>query len=727
MSNTGDVPSNETIELFTPQNSNHDESGAVDSNLSSTFELSNKSDKTINGTEVQLINSTTERFNMTGPITNGTEVQLINSTTERFNMTGPITNGTEVQLINSTDLLNLNNTMFNQTGTNPLSNISSVDRESLSASLVDSESDTAFKVNLLSYSVNNSELKVSELGKEIDFSLNNSAKVKLTPLNSSTDLEVSAMKLTGENGTNTILNNPENSKWVIDAPAGVYSLFIDAKYFPGNQNVQYGATIKVGGKKNLLPVADAGEDRVVNGNISVILDGTKSADPDGSISSYHWIQVSGEPFVTLAGVDTPHPSFITPSNLRNDSNISFRLLITDNDGANSTDDVNVLIKNTTLLPKVEGTVILEPVPKTLSAGDYYEFKGTLNLTKIADGSYVQIRNGEGSQYDELLTFGPVESGGIFTAPWTAVPREGLLNIYATYTDIGGNVYQSESFPVKVLHFKSNPGAATKDANTSNRPVKAGSNLEPFMEVHYSDWNKDHLNVYILAINPSAQGSIGKAKNAVSDLSKIVKQETGNNAAWNFNIFATNGFPSPIQTATHPINILFSLSSIDDSVACGYNHILQRKKSEFTSNEVFTSSRCGDVYKSTMHEFLHSLGLGHTWHEVDDMMCSTEWFLGTNKWTCDNDVDPYNDHNKPTEFNVRALVHTYGNNGFQEPNANIREDYDPGPNVKYYCTPLPCEPHIANVPPVADAGISQSSKVGTKVILDGSGDLTLMGQ
>ena len=38
MSNTGDVPSNETIELFTPQNSNHDESGAVDSNLSSTFE-----------------------------------------------------------------------------------------------------------------------------------------------------------------------------------------------------------------------------------------------------------------------------------------------------------------------------------------------------------------------------------------------------------------------------------------------------------------------------------------------------------------------------------------------------------------------------------------------------------------------------------------------------------------------------------------------------------------
>ena len=94
------------------------------------------------------------------------------------------------------------------------------------------------------------------------------------------------------------------------------------------------------------------------------------------------------------------------------------------------------------------------------------------------------------------------------------------------------------------------------------------------------------------------------------------------AAWNFNIFATNGFPSPIQTATHPINILFSLSSIDYSVACGYNHILQRKKSEFTSNEVFTSSRCGDVYKSTMHEFLHSLGLGHTWHEVDDMMCST---------------------------------------------------------------------------------------------------------
>jgi plastocyanin len=71
------------------------------------------------------------------------------------------------------------------------------------------------------------------------------------------------------------------------------------------------------------------------------------------------------------------------------------------------------------------------------------------------------------------------------------------------------------------------------------------------------------------------------------------------------------------------------------------------------------------------------------------------------------------------FNVRALISAYGNNGFQEPNANIREDYDPRTDVKYYCTPLPCEPHIANVPPVADAGISQSSEIGMKVILDGS--------
>ena len=100
----------------------------------------------------------------------------------------------------------------------------------------------------------------------------------------------------------------------------------------------------------------------MKGNVSVTLDGSKSTDPDGTISTYQWIQINEKPFVTVTGVDTPNPIFISPSNLGKDANITFRLTVTDNNGANDTDDVTIFIKNTTL-PKVEGSVVLNPIPE----------------------------------------------------------------------------------------------------------------------------------------------------------------------------------------------------------------------------------------------------------------------------------------------------------------------------------------------------------------------------
>jgi DNA-binding beta-propeller fold protein YncE len=406
----------------------------------------------------------------------------------------------------------------------------------------------------------------------------------------------------------------------------------------------------------------------------------------------------------------------------------FRLIVTDNDGSNSTDDVIILIKNNPLLQKAAGTVILEPIPSMLSAGDFYDFKGILNLSHIADGSYVQIRNGEGTQCDELLTFAPVEKDGNFKAPWTAVPREETLTIYAMYTDNSGNTFRSKYFPMKVMGFESSPGVSNQDRDVmAGKTMNAGASVNPFMEIHFSDWNRDNLNVYIVAIDPSSQGfPVEEAKRAIRDLEKLMEGRTGNNEGWNFNISPTNGFPLPRQ-AEDGINFLFTLTSIDDGVACGYSHIVQRLRGEYVANEIFTSPSCGDVYWSTMHEFLHSLGLGHTWHEGNladgtrDMMCSNEWFLRTGKPTCDNNIDTYVDASVPTEFNLRALLYTYGNNGFLEPNANIREDFNPHTDVKYYCNPipLPCVPQKANIPPVSEAGKSISAKSGTTVSLDGS--------
>ena len=191
----------------------------------------------------------------------------------------------------------------------------------LKASIVDIMSDTAVGLTLPLYSINGTEVSVEKMDSSPDFSLNNSAVVELVPVYPTTELQVTRMNLVSNNAQSINLNSIDKDKWILDAPIGTYSLLIDAKYVPGDGTAHYGIPIQIIGKKNMLPVANAGTDRVVKGNVSVILDGSKSFDPDGNISSYHWLQVNGEPFVTIADVDTPKPSFVSPANIKNDTNL----------------------------------------------------------------------------------------------------------------------------------------------------------------------------------------------------------------------------------------------------------------------------------------------------------------------------------------------------------------------------------------------------------------------
>ena len=45
---------------------------------------------------------------------------------------------------------------------------------------------------------------------------------------------------------------------------------------------------------NHRPIANAGEDRIVNPGSAVVLDGTESYDVDGQIVSFGWEQINGE-------------------------------------------------------------------------------------------------------------------------------------------------------------------------------------------------------------------------------------------------------------------------------------------------------------------------------------------------------------------------------------------------------------------------------------------------
>ena len=93
---------------------------------------------------------------------------------------------------------------------------------------------------------------------------------------------------------------------------------------------------------NQGPVAHAGEDQTVTSGDTVYLSGVESSDPDGLIDSYAWTQTSG-PTVTLDGADTMHPSFTAPT-VTQDTALTFRLTVTDDDKATATDTVRVTVQ-----------------------------------------------------------------------------------------------------------------------------------------------------------------------------------------------------------------------------------------------------------------------------------------------------------------------------------------------------------------------------------------------
>ncbi len=101
------------------------------------------------------------------------------------------------------------------------------------------------------------------------------------------------------------------------------------------------------------PVADAGADQTITLPTNCVnLDGSRSTDPNGTISAYAWAQLSGPSSATLTGATT---AALRACNLIAGT-YTFRLTVTDNSGATGTDQVSVIVQN----PVVSDFNLLSP-------------------------------------------------------------------------------------------------------------------------------------------------------------------------------------------------------------------------------------------------------------------------------------------------------------------------------------------------------------------------------
>ena len=99
--------------------------------------------------------------------------------------------------------------------------------------------------------------------------------------------------------------------------------------------------------------------------IIVTLNGSSSTDPDGAITSYRWEQTAGSPAVTLSDPNAVNPTFRVPASMLMgsidaDTTLTFRLTVTDNNGASDSSDVNVVLKRSPLKDERETSSLSLP-------------------------------------------------------------------------------------------------------------------------------------------------------------------------------------------------------------------------------------------------------------------------------------------------------------------------------------------------------------------------------
>jgi len=94
---------------------------------------------------------------------------------------------------------------------------------------------------------------------------------------------------------------------------------------------------------NFRPLADAGTDQLAETTvfpILVALDGSASSDPNGSILTYHWNQISGTP-VSLSDANAVQPTF----DAFEVGTYIFELIVNNGSFSSFPDTVTIVVKN----------------------------------------------------------------------------------------------------------------------------------------------------------------------------------------------------------------------------------------------------------------------------------------------------------------------------------------------------------------------------------------------
>jgi len=184
--------------------------------------------------------------------------------------------------------------------------------------------------------------------------------------------DIQSYQWTQAAGPNVVLEGADSAlPWFVAPAEGNYSfrrVGADSRYSSGPDDV----LVYVG--PNVLPVADAGEDRVWQAPGQITLDGTGSYDPDPvDYLSYTWTQLAG-PTVVLQGPDSATPVFEAQPG----ETYTFELVVSDGFGDSEPSQVTLVAARATTDLR---TLAIEPISNHTPR--YADVSGT-RIVAVAD-------------------------------------------------------------------------------------------------------------------------------------------------------------------------------------------------------------------------------------------------------------------------------------------------------------------------------------------------------
>ena len=185
-----------------------------------------------------------------------------------------------------------------------------------------------------------------------NLSVEQEATVNLSANASDPDGTVAGYQWTQISGTQVNISNPTGANASFTAPTLSDPETAESLQFQVTVTDDDGATASSNitvtvnpaeAEENLPPTVDAGDDVEAIEEVEIFM-AASATDPDGTIASYQWTQLSGNP-VTLNDATSAEASFTTPmlSVAETAENYEFQITVTDDDGATASSSIVVTV------------------------------------------------------------------------------------------------------------------------------------------------------------------------------------------------------------------------------------------------------------------------------------------------------------------------------------------------------------------------------------------------